>query len=520
MTTQTALHPDPAPLAPNAGDDAGLREMPRPLSPGTRLRDYEVQAVVSSGPSGFVYRAVDHALQRLVAIKEFVPDSMASRTAGSAAVVIGSERHFDAYRAALNAFVDEARVLARFAHPSLVKVYRFWEENGTAYRAMPFHEGPTLRTALVGLGRVPGEGEIRAWLRPVLDAVAAMHDGRVWHEHVAPGNILLTPTGPVLLGTAAPRRTLATLAGAPAAALDAGCAAIEQYGGTDRAASARGPWTDLYALAAVVHGAITGEAPQAAPDRARDDKVKPLSIVAAGLYSAEFLAAVDAAMAVQPERRPQDHLRFRALMGDIEAPEMLQLAPRRDLMQEPFIAGAGEREVTVPDRPLAQNAAPVPTPSRPAPLTMPPRGGDRDVRARPAATVASRHKDDRARRGTAGKRALYGVVAVSFVLIGLAALGLRFQSRQASVPTVAPSPTATATPAVAGTAPARAGLPGGVEAAPTSPLVPASAPVTGSPSVSAALPIEVQSRCLDILQKASLEPITAAETAFFKKECR
>ena len=100
-----------------------------------------------------------------------MPASMASRVAGSSAIVVKSERHLDTFKAGLKSFVNEARLLARFDHPSLVKVYRFWEENGTAYMAMPFYEGPTLKTALADLGHAPSEAQLRAWLTPLLDAL-------------------------------------------------------------------------------------------------------------------------------------------------------------------------------------------------------------------------------------------------------------------------------------------------------------------------------------------------------------
>jgi hypothetical protein len=82
----------------------------------------------------------------------------------------------------------------------------------------------------------------------------------------------------------------------------------------------------------MIYAAITGSAPAAAADRLAQDPVRPLAVVAAGLYGERFLAAIDAAMAVEPERRPQNHQQFRALMGDIDSPEPLELAPPRDLM--------------------------------------------------------------------------------------------------------------------------------------------------------------------------------------------
>ena len=286
---------------------------------------------------------------------------MATRSAGSTAVTVASERDWDAYKAGLKSFVAEARLLARFDHPSLVKVYRFWEENGTAYMVMPFYEGPTLEDALAELDHVPGEAELRAWLKPVLNAVSLLHDGGVWHQNIGPDSIVLTPVGPVLFGLGSAQQTIAALEHTPASALKPGFAAIEQYG--NAAETKRGAWTDLYALAAVIYAAITGSAPAAAADRLAQDPVRPLSVVAAGLYGERFLAAIDAAMAVEPERRPQDHQQFRALMGDIDSPEPLELgaAPRPDARA--FVGDDGEREITVPDHPLLSIGDPAAKPA-------------------------------------------------------------------------------------------------------------------------------------------------------------
>ena len=106
----------------------------------------------------------------------------------------------------------------------------------------------------------------------------------------------------MLLGFAAAAHAIEAIHHTPAAALRAGFAAIEQYG--SEAGTTRGPWTDLYALAATVYSAVTGAAPAPAADRLAHDSVRPLSVVAAGLYSPGFLAAIDAAMAIQPQQRP------------------------------------------------------------------------------------------------------------------------------------------------------------------------------------------------------------------------
>ena len=114
------------------------------LPPGTRLHEFEILGVLGVGGFGIVYRALDHALEREVAIKEYMPSALAGRTA-SLHVSLRSQADAETFALGLRSFVNEARLLARFDHPSLVKVYRFWEQHDTAYMAMPVYAGRTLR---------------------------------------------------------------------------------------------------------------------------------------------------------------------------------------------------------------------------------------------------------------------------------------------------------------------------------------------------------------------------------------
>jgi len=518
LATRTLMAMTPASVLGEAPTVAARLVPGRALPIGTRLRDYEISGMAGESAVGVVYAAWDHSLQRKVAVKEYMPESMASRSGDSAAVIVRPER-LDTFKAGLRSFVDEARLLARFDHPSLLKVYRFWEDNGTAYTAMPFHDGPTLKNALAELGHVPSETELRAWLRPILDAVTVLHGGRTWHGHIAPDEILLTPTGPVLLGFGAAARAIAEADRTPAAALSPGFAAPEQYGPDGDAAC--GPWTDLYALSAVVYSAIAGAPPDDATDRLTGDALQLLSQVASGLYGAGFLAAVDAALALDPKARPQDHAAFRALMGDIETAEAVSLAPPRDLMLEPFLGDASShREITVPDRPVLAAAIPAATPAATTAAKDARKGPLPALPARDASETAPTWMKAAGQRRL-GQSARYGLVAATCIGIGIVAMALQSWMR----PTPAPMPATTtagrpsAPPAASIAVPTSNALPNAVTVPVTPAAVAAAFPASSAPATTATA-AERQAHCIDILQKASLEKISGADTEFFKRECK
>src|SRR5262245_15832129 len=114
------------------------------LPVGHRLHEFEVRGVIGVGGFGIVYRAFDHSLEREVALKEYMPSALAGRS-GKQQVSVLSASPSETFALGLSSFVNEAKLLARFDHPSLVKVHRFWEDNGTAYMVMPLYRGITLR---------------------------------------------------------------------------------------------------------------------------------------------------------------------------------------------------------------------------------------------------------------------------------------------------------------------------------------------------------------------------------------
>ena len=280
------------------------------LSIGTRLGEFEIRGLVGVGGFGIVYRAFDHDLEREVAIKEYMPGLLASRTVGGQVQARG-RTHAETFEAGRRSFMLEAKMLARFDHPALVKVFRFWEGNGTAYMVMPLYTGQTLAQALKQLPGPPTETWLMGVLVPLLGALEALHSQQIFHRDVAPDNILLLRNGrPVLLDFGAARQVISDRTQTLTAILKPNYAPIEQYAEVPNLR--QGPWTDLYALGAVVYASLTGKPPPPAAARTVQDDLVPLADVAARLeaehgqrYSATFLGAWQQTLAVRPNERPQ-----------------------------------------------------------------------------------------------------------------------------------------------------------------------------------------------------------------------
>jgi serine/threonine protein kinase len=308
---RTEIAPPPEPFAPE-GDATVIRPrsaQPPPVDEGGNmlpvgfyLGEFEITKVLGEGGFGIVYLAEDHSLGRRVALKEYMPSSLAQRI-GRTQVSVKSERHRETFEAGLKSFVNEARLLAQFDHPSLVKVYRFWEANGTAYMVMPFYEGITLKDELKAMGAPPDEAWLRELLEPLSEALAVIHAEQCFHRDIAPDNVILLKGSnrPLLLDFGAARRVIGDMTQALTVILKPGYAPVEQY--AEVPGMKQGPWTDVYALAAVVYYAITGKTPPTSVGRLMNDNYVPMAQAGAGRYSQAFLAAIDRALIVKPEQR-------------------------------------------------------------------------------------------------------------------------------------------------------------------------------------------------------------------------
>jgi hypothetical protein len=421
--------PRPPAALPTGGDGNSLPA-------GTRLAEFELTRTLGEGGFGIVYLALDHSLQRKVALKEYMPSQLASRGAGTS-VSVKAERYRDTFDAGLKSFINEARLLAQFDHPALVKVYRFWEANGTAYMVMPFYEGQTLKDALRALPGPPDEAWLRGLLAPLSEALKVIHAEQCFHRDIAPDNIILLGglhTRPLLLDFGAARRVISDMTQALTVILKPGYAPLEQYAEVPH--MKQGPWTDIYALAAVVYFAITRRTPPPSVGRMMGDTYQPLRQLAAGRYGDGFLAAIDRALSVKPEDRPQS---IAELMADLDRPAAAAQLPADfgAADDDRTIIRPAPAAVAVTADPLAALARAPATPTPPTPAAVP--------AATPGAVAAP---------AASSRTPLYaGLGALGLVALGIVAY-LALTPAPAPAPQPAPEAAAPAAAPAVATAPA------------------------------------------------------------------
>ena len=318
------------------------------LPPGTRLAEFEILALLGVGGFGMVYKAFDHSLHRAVAIKEYMPSALAGRAQGQSLWVRSSSDQMT-FNAGLASFVGEARLLAQFDHPSLVKVFRFWEANNTAYMVMPLYSGMTFKQARAQMRTPPPEIWLRKVLWSVLGALRVLHEGNTLHRDISPDNIFLQDVGPpVLLDLGAARHAINDQDRKHTAVLKVNYAPIEQYSDGDQDLR-QGPWSDLYSLAAVVHGCLCNDTPLPSTLRSIRDRMVSFSRVARTVkrqfgveYSEPFVAAIAQSLALKPEDRPQSIDAFLQTMGMTTAPEGIEFFDFRNELGDIWVEPADQ----------------------------------------------------------------------------------------------------------------------------------------------------------------------------------
>ena len=250
----------------------------RCLKPGVILKErYKIEEVIGAGGFGITYRAWDPLLQAYVAIKEYYPSGIATRSVDSSKVCVPVGNEQKEYHRGLVRFLKEAQDVARFqAEPNIVSIYDYLEENDTAYMVMEYLHGCTLkRYVLDHRGRLDTDHIIHICLS-VLDALAVVHASDMIHRDISPENIFICEDLTVkLIDFGAAKQVYLDGEQTMSVVLKPGYAPPEQYVKKDK----QGPWTDIYALGATLYFATTGEKPEESFGRALEDTIKPVCIV-------------------------------------------------------------------------------------------------------------------------------------------------------------------------------------------------------------------------------------------------
>lgn len=266
----------------------------------TRLQEYLLEQVLGAGGFGITYLARDTNLDKPVAIKEYLPSELAMRAPDGSVAPLASGKE-SGYRWGLDRFLLEARTLARFSHPGIVRVLRYFEANGTAYMVMEYEKGEPLKNVFILSPQLP-EAELKRLMEPLLEGLREVHAAGFLHRDIKPDNIFVRADGrPVLIDFGAARNALGGETRSLTAVLTPGFAPLEQYSGEGK----QGPWTDLYAMGGVLYRAVTDRNPPDAVARIRGDTVGEGLQSAKGKYSGAFLRAIEWAMTLDETKRPQ-----------------------------------------------------------------------------------------------------------------------------------------------------------------------------------------------------------------------
>lgn len=284
------------------------------LPVGTRIDQYVITGLLGRGGFGITYLINDEMLNKEFALKEFFPEDLVRREGNGLRFLARANSEAD-YRWGLKKFFDEARLLAQFNHPNIIGVRRVFELNETAYMVLDLVRGMTFEKWLRGLDSQPTQDELDLVAGPLLSALELVHENRTWHLDISPENIMVRSAdgAPILLDFGASRFEIKQHSQLVSALVfKSGYSAPEQYTSN---ADRYGAWTDIYAFAATLYRAVTGERPTEATSRQLSDDLKP-AVKASGPYRRSFLEAIDAALKLPPGARPQSIREWRPMLLD------------------------------------------------------------------------------------------------------------------------------------------------------------------------------------------------------------
>ncbi|HLO62114.1 MAG TPA: serine/threonine-protein kinase [Azonexus sp.] len=272
----------------------------QPLPNGHQLEEYTIDRQLSLGGFSIVYLATN-AEGRQVAIKEYLPNSLALRSRGEINPVITSE-HLGAFRYGMKCFFEEGRALARLSHPNVIRVLNFFRANDTVYMVMEYEHGRTLQEFIQKHQGHISERFMRGVFTRMLNGLREVHSNKLLHLDLKPSNIYLRGDNtPVLIDFGAARQTLIADQPILKPMYTPGFASPEHYG----TRKDLGPWSDIYSVGASMYACLAGVAPQAADARMKKDTLTPAMLRWDGQYSDRLLEIIDWCLNLNHLYRPQ-----------------------------------------------------------------------------------------------------------------------------------------------------------------------------------------------------------------------
>lgn len=287
------------------------------LPAGFQLDDYRIERQLSLGGFSIVYLARDGA-GKSVAIKEYLPNSLALRGEGAIQPVISSE-HLAAFRYGMKCFFEEGRALARLSHPNVIRVLNFFRANDTVYMVMEYEHGRTLQEFIQKNRQAVTENFLRNVFTKMLNGLREVHSHKLLHLDLKPSNIYMrNDYTPVLIDFGAARQTLASDTPMLKPMYTPGFASPEHYAQRELL----GPWSDIYSVGASMYACLAGAAPQAADTRMEKDQLMPAMVRWEGQYSDQLLETIDWCLCLNHLYRPQSVFALqKALTEQVSVPQ-------------------------------------------------------------------------------------------------------------------------------------------------------------------------------------------------------
>ncbi|UCV11346.1 serine/threonine protein kinase [Dechloromonas denitrificans] len=294
----------------------------QPLPSGHPLEEYTIDRQLSLGGFSIVYLATD-ADGKLVAIKEYLPNSLALRAKGEISPIISAD-HAGAFRYGMKCFFEEGRSLARLSHPNVIRVLNFFRANDTVYMVMEYEHGRTLQEFIQKHQGHISERFIRSIFTRLLNGLREVHSHKLLHLDLKPSNIYLrTDNTPVLIDFGAARQTLSSEQPMLKPMYTPGFASPEHYGSrTDL-----GPWSDIYSVGASMYACLAGVPPQAADERLKKDTLAPAMMRWEGQFSDRLLEIIDWCLNLNHLYRPQSVFALQKALVETITPASPKVQP-------------------------------------------------------------------------------------------------------------------------------------------------------------------------------------------------